>query len=173
MPKKTEKGDPLVSPGIVCYAEKGKTFIVQFARPNESIWDHKSSENYFDSSCGLKKVTIIVAFHFMKRQLKARLMQKRRGLLQLQLNTDHYILPLDEALQLLFGEVEELVVLDHVHEVSADELLGRLRQLPTVVRVRERLDAQTVGRVQLFVQEVAARLFDRCNTTQCVNYRSQ
>ena len=40
--KKTER-DPLVSPGIVCYAEKGNTFLVQFARPNDSIWNHKIS----------------------------------------------------------------------------------------------------------------------------------
>ena len=40
--KKTEKGDSLVSPGMACYAEKGKkTLLVQFARPNDSIWDHK------------------------------------------------------------------------------------------------------------------------------------
>ena len=32
-----KEGDPLVSPGIVCYAEKGETFLVQFARPNGSI----------------------------------------------------------------------------------------------------------------------------------------
>ena len=33
----------LVSPGIVCYAEKkrGKSFLVQFARPNDSFWGHK------------------------------------------------------------------------------------------------------------------------------------
>ena len=33
------KGDPLVSSGIVCYAEK--TFLVQFSRPNGSIWHYK------------------------------------------------------------------------------------------------------------------------------------
>ena len=27
------KRDPLASPGIVCYAEKGKTFLVQFPGP--------------------------------------------------------------------------------------------------------------------------------------------
>ena len=38
MPKKTGRGNPLVSPGIVCYAEKKEeTFLVQFARPNGSI----------------------------------------------------------------------------------------------------------------------------------------
>ena len=38
-PHSAEKleGDPLVSPGIVSYAKKGKTFLVQFARPNGSI----------------------------------------------------------------------------------------------------------------------------------------
>ena len=42
--KKTEMRDPLVSPGILCYAGKrGKTFLVHFARPNDSIWDHQIS----------------------------------------------------------------------------------------------------------------------------------
>ena len=31
---KKMKGEPLVSPGTVCYKEKRKTFLVQFARPN-------------------------------------------------------------------------------------------------------------------------------------------
>ena len=37
--EKNERGDPLVSSGMVCYAEKA--FLVQFARLNDSIWDHK------------------------------------------------------------------------------------------------------------------------------------
>ena len=42
--RKKTNGGPLVSPGIVCYAEKKrKTFLVQFARRNDSIWDHKIS----------------------------------------------------------------------------------------------------------------------------------
>ena len=46
MPKKL-KGDPLVSPGIVMYAEKEEkpfrfSLLVRF-RPNDSIWDHKIS----------------------------------------------------------------------------------------------------------------------------------
>ena len=40
--KKNLSVDPLVSPGIVCYAEKEeKPFFVQFAMPNDSIWYHK------------------------------------------------------------------------------------------------------------------------------------
>ena len=39
VPKKIERGDTLVSPGMVCYAGKQeKTFLVQFARPNGAIW---------------------------------------------------------------------------------------------------------------------------------------
>ena len=65
VPKKNERGDPLVSPGMVCYAEKPfwfrslgqivqfdaiifcmvyyaekeeKPFLVQFGRPNSAIW---------------------------------------------------------------------------------------------------------------------------------------
>ena len=36
--KKIGRGDPLVSPGMVCYAGKQETFLVQFARPNSAIW---------------------------------------------------------------------------------------------------------------------------------------
>ena len=37
--EKTERGDPLVLPGMVCYAGKQeKNFLVQFARPNCAIW---------------------------------------------------------------------------------------------------------------------------------------
>ena len=41
--EKTERGDPLVSPGIVCYTEKKENFLVQFAKPNDSIRAHKIS----------------------------------------------------------------------------------------------------------------------------------
>ena len=41
--EKTQRWEPLVSPGIVCYAEKVKTFLLQFSRPNGSIWHHKIS----------------------------------------------------------------------------------------------------------------------------------
>ena len=75
MPKKSERGDTLESPGTVCYAEKHKkTFLVQFAKPNASIWQHKISYNFQELFCQFvfieKKVTIIVAFHFMKRRPK-------------------------------------------------------------------------------------------------------
>ena len=47
VPEKTERRDPLVSPVMVCYAEKEeKTFLVPFIRPNESIWDHKIVQNF-------------------------------------------------------------------------------------------------------------------------------
>ena len=37
--KQIERGDHLVSPGMVCYAGKqGKPFLVQFARPDGAIW---------------------------------------------------------------------------------------------------------------------------------------
>ena len=41
--RKNWKEDPLVSPGIVCYAETEEKPLVQFAKPNHSIWDHKIS----------------------------------------------------------------------------------------------------------------------------------
>ena len=76
MPKKIERGDSLVSPGMVCYAEKQvKPFwssslcqMVQF----DTIIFCRTFENYFGQFVWIekKRVTIIVAFHFMKRRLK-------------------------------------------------------------------------------------------------------
>ena len=51
--------------------QKGKLFWVHSARPNGSIRHHKESYNFLVNSCGLKKATSIVAFHFMERRLKA------------------------------------------------------------------------------------------------------
>ena len=79
MPKKTERGDPLVSPGMVCYAEKQeKPFwfsslgqMVQF----DAIIFCRTFKNYFGQFVWIeKKVTILVAFHSMKRRLKTRVM---------------------------------------------------------------------------------------------------
>ena len=72
--RKNERGDPLVSPGMVCYAEKQeKPFwfsslgqIVQFG----AIIFCRTLKNYFGQWIEKKRVTIIVAFHFMKRRLK-------------------------------------------------------------------------------------------------------
>ena len=51
-----------------------KTFLVQFARPNSvqfgAIIFCRTFKNYFGQFVWIKKVTIIVAFHFMKRRLK-------------------------------------------------------------------------------------------------------
>ena len=76
VPKKIERGDSLVSPGMVCYAEKQvKPFwfssldqIVQF----DTIIFCRTFKNYFGQFVWIekKRVTIIVAFHFMKRRLK-------------------------------------------------------------------------------------------------------
>ena len=38
--KKTERGT--LSRYGMLHGKRGKTFLVQFARPNESIWDHKT-----------------------------------------------------------------------------------------------------------------------------------
>ena len=72
-PKKL-KGGPLVSPGVVCYAEKeGKPFwfrslgqMIQFG----IIKFRRTFKNYFGQFVWIEKVTIKVAFHFMKRRLK-------------------------------------------------------------------------------------------------------
>ena len=76
VPKKIERGDSLVSPGMVCYAEKQvKPFwssslgqMVQF----DTIIFCRTFKNYFGQFVWIekKRVTIIVAFHFMKRRLK-------------------------------------------------------------------------------------------------------
>ena len=75
MPKKNWKGDPLISPGMVWYAGKQeKPFwfssldqIVHFG----PIIFCRTFKNYFGQFVWIeKKVTIIVAFHFMKRRLK-------------------------------------------------------------------------------------------------------
>ena len=51
----------------------GKTFLVQFARSNGAIIFCRTFKNYFGQFVRIeKKVTIIVAFHFMKRRLKIR-----------------------------------------------------------------------------------------------------
>ena len=75
VPKKIESGDSLVSPGMVCYAEKQvKPFwssslgqMVQF----DTIIFCRTFKNYFGQFVWIeKRVTIIVGFHFMKRRLK-------------------------------------------------------------------------------------------------------
>ena len=76
VPKKIERGDSLVSPGMVCYAEKQvKPFwssslgqMVQF----DTIIFCRTFKNYSGQFVWIekKRVTIIVAFHFMKRRLK-------------------------------------------------------------------------------------------------------
>ena len=76
VPKKIGRGDPLVSPGMVCYAGKQeKSFwfssldqIVQFGA---IIFCRTFVELFWSVRVDRKKrVTIIVAFHFMKRRLK-------------------------------------------------------------------------------------------------------
>ena len=58
------------------HLKKGTIAIVQLPRPNGKIWRLKISNfvgllgTILVSSCGLKRVTTIVVFHFMKRRLK-------------------------------------------------------------------------------------------------------
>ena len=78
VPKKIGRGDPLVSPGMVWYAGKQeKPFwfssldqIVHFG----PIIFRRTFKNYFGQFVWIeknkRKVTIIVAFQFMKRRLK-------------------------------------------------------------------------------------------------------
>ena len=66
--EKKLKGGPF---GLARYGmlrgKTGKTFLVQFARTNGAIIFCRTFENYFGQFVWIeKKVTIIVAFHFMK-----------------------------------------------------------------------------------------------------------
>ena len=87
VPKKNERGESLVSPGMVCYAEKQEkpfwfssldeivhfdaiTFCRTFV---ELFWSVRVDRK--------KRVTIIVAFHFMKRRLKKVLYSCVHGIL--------------------------------------------------------------------------------------------
>ena len=76
MPKKIERGDSLVSPGMVCYAEKQvKPFwsssLGQMLQFDTIIFCRTFVELFWSVRVDRKKrVTIIVAFHFMKRRLK-------------------------------------------------------------------------------------------------------
>ena len=58
MPKKIERGEPLVLPGMVCYAENGKPFwssslgqMVQF----DTIIFGRTSKNYFGQFVWIEK----------------------------------------------------------------------------------------------------------------------
>ena len=76
--KKTEKGDPLVSPGMVYHAEKEEKLFwfssLSQMSQLETIKLCRVFRNYFGqlvwSEKKKKRVTIIVAFHFMKHRLK-------------------------------------------------------------------------------------------------------
>ena len=76
VPKKNERGESLVSPGMVCYAEKQeKPFwfgsLDQIVHFDAIIFCRTFVELFWSVRVDRKKrVTIIVAFHFMKRRLK-------------------------------------------------------------------------------------------------------
>ena len=73
--KKIERGDPLVSPGMVCYAEKQEkpfwfSSLGQMLQFGAIIFCRTFVELFWSVRVDRKKrVTIIVAFHFMKRRL--------------------------------------------------------------------------------------------------------
>ena len=77
VPKKNERGESLVSPGMVCYAEKQvKPFwfssLDQIVHFGAIIFCRTFVELFWSVRVDRKKrVTIIVAFHFMKRRLKS------------------------------------------------------------------------------------------------------
>ena len=76
--KKNERGESLVSPGMVCYAEKQEkpfwfSSLDQIVHFDAIIFCRTFVELFWSVRVDRKKrVTIIVAFHFMKRRLKMR-----------------------------------------------------------------------------------------------------
>ena len=75
VPKKIERGESLVSPGMICYAEKQVKPFWSSSLGQMVLFDTiifcRTFKNYFGQFVWIeKKVTIIVAFHFMKRRLK-------------------------------------------------------------------------------------------------------
>ena len=77
--EKKERGDLLVSPGMVCYAEKQEkpfwfSSLVQMVQFGAIIFC-RTFKNYFGQFVWIekkRKANIIVAFHFMKHRLKIR-----------------------------------------------------------------------------------------------------
>ena len=74
--EKNERGESLVSPGMVCYAEKQEkpfwfSSLVQIVHFDAIIFCRTFVELFWSVHVDRKKrVTIIVVFHFMKRRLK-------------------------------------------------------------------------------------------------------
>ena len=77
--EKIERGDSLVSPGMICYAEKQVKPFWSSSLGQMVLFDTiifcRTFKNYFGQFVWIekKRVTIIVAFHFMKRRLKTTL----------------------------------------------------------------------------------------------------
>ena len=79
--EKNERGESLVSPGMVCYAEKQEkpfwfSSLDQIVHFDAIIFCRTFVELFWSVRVDRKKikgVTIIVAFHFMKRRLKIRI----------------------------------------------------------------------------------------------------
>ena len=73
--EKNERGESFVSPGMVCYAEKQEkpfwfSSLDQIVHFDAIIFCRTLVELFWSVRVDRKKVTITVAFHFMKRRLK-------------------------------------------------------------------------------------------------------
>ena len=73
--RKKLKGDPLISPGIVCYKEKEEkpfwfSSLGQMVQFNTIKFCRTFIKLFWSVRVMKKTVTIIVAFHFMKHRLK-------------------------------------------------------------------------------------------------------
>ena len=88
VPKKIERGDSLVSPGMICYAEKQVKPFWSSSLGQMVLFDTiifcRTFKNYFGQFVWIekKRVTIIVAFHFMKRRLKNKTPAEQRDILR-------------------------------------------------------------------------------------------
>ena len=62
------KGGPFsLSRYCMLRGKRGKTFLVQTARPNDSIWDHKVFKNYFGYFAWIEKIVTIKKSHYNSR----------------------------------------------------------------------------------------------------------
>ena len=100
--RKNERGESLVSPGMVCYAEKQEkpfwfSSLDQIVHFDAIIFCRTFAELFWSVRVDRKKrVTIIVAFHFMKRRLKRSHYNSRVSLHEAPTkNIDCFKVPLD------------------------------------------------------------------------------
>ena len=107
VPKKIERGDSLVSPGMICYAEKQVKPFWSSSLGQMVLFDTiifcRTFKNYFGQFVWIekKRVTIIVAFHFMKRRLKTEFTLHKK-------KTDTFLIKGSAQVQIFFQKKNNL-----------------------------------------------------------------